>query len=246
MSRFLAASILLLAAAPAAFASIHSYDQEYFYIVGDAYIFRGGREGLYASTKEVRKKKEGGSGRWRGDDSCSGRRAGACAIQTTPGHPQAAPVSRCPSMGRGGRGGRPLLGSPRAESEGWGFPLKNTRGPLPPAMQTTLGVGGWVDRLQTPPCHPQVGFQGMPVPVRGRRGRLVWRVLSDPPGLVLLFARRPARALSSLVHSLFSPPTARSSPLSTAHSSRPSKSGAPGARSRPASATASPRSSCPS
>ena len=66
MSRLLAASILLLAAAPSALASIHAYDQEYFYSVGDAYIFRGGREGLYASTKEVRetgrKKASGGNG----------------------------------------------------------------------------------------------------------------------------------------------------------------------------------------
>jgi len=43
-----------LAALPASLASIHAYDAEYFYSVGDAYIFRGGREGLYASTKEVR------------------------------------------------------------------------------------------------------------------------------------------------------------------------------------------------
>ena len=47
------AAIALLFSSPAA-ASIHSYDNDYFYSVGDAYIFRGGREGLYASTKEVR------------------------------------------------------------------------------------------------------------------------------------------------------------------------------------------------
>lgn len=34
-------------------AAIHPYNKDYFYAVGDAYIFRGGREGLYASTKEV-------------------------------------------------------------------------------------------------------------------------------------------------------------------------------------------------
>lgn len=33
--------------------AIHPYNKEYFYAVGDAFIFRGGREGLYASTKEV-------------------------------------------------------------------------------------------------------------------------------------------------------------------------------------------------
>ncbi len=36
-----------------AIAAIHPYNKEYFYAVGDAFIFRGGREGLYASTKEV-------------------------------------------------------------------------------------------------------------------------------------------------------------------------------------------------
>lgn len=45
---------LLLAVAAPALASIHTYDNEFFYSVGDAYIYRGGREGLYASTKEVR------------------------------------------------------------------------------------------------------------------------------------------------------------------------------------------------
>ena len=35
-------------------AAIHPYSKEFFYSVGDAYIFRGGREGLYASTPEVR------------------------------------------------------------------------------------------------------------------------------------------------------------------------------------------------
>ena len=58
------AALLLAAAAllasPAA-ASIHAYDKEYFYSVGDAYIFRGGREGLYASTKEVSARKDGGA-----------------------------------------------------------------------------------------------------------------------------------------------------------------------------------------
>lgn len=58
-SPFLALVVALAVAAVAtlpspATASIHSYAHDYFYSVGDAYIFRGGREGLYASTKEVR------------------------------------------------------------------------------------------------------------------------------------------------------------------------------------------------
>ena len=40
--------------ASTALAAIHPYNKEYFYAVGDAFIFRGGREGLYSSTKEVR------------------------------------------------------------------------------------------------------------------------------------------------------------------------------------------------
>ena len=47
----LAAALGLLTGARAA---IHPYSKEFFYSVGDAYIFRGGREGLYASTQEVR------------------------------------------------------------------------------------------------------------------------------------------------------------------------------------------------
>jgi len=50
----LVAAIALSALSSPASASIHSYDNDYFFSVGDAYIFRGGREGLYASTKEVR------------------------------------------------------------------------------------------------------------------------------------------------------------------------------------------------
>ena len=46
----LVAVCLLVACARGA---IHPYKKEYFYQVGDAYIFRGGREGLYASTQEV-------------------------------------------------------------------------------------------------------------------------------------------------------------------------------------------------
>lgn len=33
--------------------AIHTYNKEYFYQVGDACIFKGGSEGLYASTPEV-------------------------------------------------------------------------------------------------------------------------------------------------------------------------------------------------
>lgn len=52
-------NIFLIAFAVACFSSavlgaIHPYNNEYFYAVGDAYIFRGGREGMFASTKEVR------------------------------------------------------------------------------------------------------------------------------------------------------------------------------------------------
>ncbi len=36
-------------------AAVHQYNEDYFYAVADAYIFRGGREGLYASSAEVRR-----------------------------------------------------------------------------------------------------------------------------------------------------------------------------------------------
>lgn len=52
----LRAAVLLVAAAALcrnSQAAIHPYNKEYFYSVSDAFIFRGGREGLYASTKEV-------------------------------------------------------------------------------------------------------------------------------------------------------------------------------------------------
>ncbi|KAK9909695.1 hypothetical protein WJX75_006282 [Coccomyxa subellipsoidea] len=42
--------------ASTALAAIHPYNKEYFYAVGDAFIFRGGREGLYSSTKEALEK----------------------------------------------------------------------------------------------------------------------------------------------------------------------------------------------
>jgi hypothetical protein len=46
---------LLLAAAllEVARAAVHPYSGEYFYSVGDAFIFRGGREGMFESKSEV-------------------------------------------------------------------------------------------------------------------------------------------------------------------------------------------------
>lgn len=44
---------LLLFSTRAVFAAVHTYNDDYFYAVADAYIFRGGREGLYASTREA-------------------------------------------------------------------------------------------------------------------------------------------------------------------------------------------------
>ena len=44
---------VLLFITHAAYAAVHKYNDDYFYAVADAYIFRGGREGLYASTREV-------------------------------------------------------------------------------------------------------------------------------------------------------------------------------------------------
>lgn len=35
------------------FAAFHDYHDDYFFAVGDAFIFRGGREGLFASSAEV-------------------------------------------------------------------------------------------------------------------------------------------------------------------------------------------------
>lgn len=34
-------------------AAFHDYHDDYFFAVGDAFIFRGGREGLFASSAEV-------------------------------------------------------------------------------------------------------------------------------------------------------------------------------------------------
>lgn len=53
LSRVQTALLGLACLSSSALAAIHPYNKEYFYAVGDAFIFRGGREGLYASTKEV-------------------------------------------------------------------------------------------------------------------------------------------------------------------------------------------------
>ena len=44
---------LMLGGVPTAEAAVHPYANEYFYSVGDAFIFRGGREGLFQSKSEV-------------------------------------------------------------------------------------------------------------------------------------------------------------------------------------------------
>jgi hypothetical protein len=51
----LAAAALLVALPNVADAAVHPYNNEYFYSVGDAFIFRGGREGLFESKSEVGK-----------------------------------------------------------------------------------------------------------------------------------------------------------------------------------------------
>ena len=43
----------LLAVCTTVFAAVHDYHDDYFFAVADAYIFRGGREGLFASSAEV-------------------------------------------------------------------------------------------------------------------------------------------------------------------------------------------------
>jgi hypothetical protein len=48
------AGVVFLLLVSSASAAVHPYHGEYFYAVGDAYIFRGGREGMFASTQEVR------------------------------------------------------------------------------------------------------------------------------------------------------------------------------------------------
>lgn len=59
LSASLYAVLLLAIGVSTASAAVHQYNDDYFYAVADAYIFRGGREGLYASSAEV------GSGRLR-------------------------------------------------------------------------------------------------------------------------------------------------------------------------------------
>ena len=49
----LAAAVVVAALLAPAHAAVHPYNNEYFYSVGDAFIFRGGREGLFSSKSEV-------------------------------------------------------------------------------------------------------------------------------------------------------------------------------------------------
>lgn len=50
----LALALSLAALAPGCEAAVHPYNTQYFYAVNDAFIFRGGREGLFKSQSEVR------------------------------------------------------------------------------------------------------------------------------------------------------------------------------------------------
>ena len=52
---FVTVSLLLGIGISTVSAAVHQYNEDYFYAVADAYIFRGGREGLYASSAEVRR-----------------------------------------------------------------------------------------------------------------------------------------------------------------------------------------------
>ena len=51
---FAAVAVLLAVFPTVTDAAVHPYNNEYFYSVGDAFIFRGGREGLFESKSEVR------------------------------------------------------------------------------------------------------------------------------------------------------------------------------------------------
>ncbi len=53
LPRVFEAVLLLGVCSSSAFAAVHKYNDDYFYAVADAYIFRGGREGLFASSAEV-------------------------------------------------------------------------------------------------------------------------------------------------------------------------------------------------
>ena len=46
-------AFVLLTACSTTFAAFHDYHDDYFFAVGDAFIFRGGREGLFASSAQV-------------------------------------------------------------------------------------------------------------------------------------------------------------------------------------------------
>ena len=50
---YLQAVVLLIFGTGGVFSAVHHYHEDYFYAVADAYIFRGGREALFASSAEV-------------------------------------------------------------------------------------------------------------------------------------------------------------------------------------------------
>jgi hypothetical protein len=52
----IASTLALLQLCSKVYAAVHEYDNQYMFSIGDAYIFRGGREGLYGSTKEALEK----------------------------------------------------------------------------------------------------------------------------------------------------------------------------------------------
>ena len=245
VSFLLAPLLLALASLPAALASIHAYDSEYFYSVGDAYIFRGGREGLYASTKEVRERREKGGGVGGGREVGAelmtrlGAVAPACWFLVAQCRPPQCVRQVVACRVRGWAGCVPALPRLRGRSGGGKgcerAPLKTA-----PSSRTT--------RLA--PCRRVAG--GL---VGGHRPRGVARVMVRPSrgrlrrdGMVCgrLDRRRVKTPLAPRARArpaVFPQPSTPPPPSSPR---RPSKSGAPGARSRPASATASPRSSCPS
>lgn len=53
---YLQAVVLLIFGTGGVFSAVHHYHEDYFYAVADAYIFRGGREALFASSAEALKK----------------------------------------------------------------------------------------------------------------------------------------------------------------------------------------------
>lgn len=53
MGRVALCVALLASLVGVALAAVHPYNTAYFYAVNDAFIFRGGREGLFKSQSEV-------------------------------------------------------------------------------------------------------------------------------------------------------------------------------------------------